>query len=236
MTDDAKPKKARQKTDGAGPFRKPPRGRRFEGAVPVIPEPNEHGEYFIPTLGTVEWVGIDKPLNDRQEAFAQHYAATLNATDAFRKAGYASQHPDSDAYRLKQLPRVRRRINELRSQIHEQVKMEAVEVLARAAMIARSDIRGVIGPNGEIADLRNLDEEVSAAIAGVDVLEEKVDGAVVGYTKKVRLRDPMPALRLLAEHLKLVKNDSEGVNALAGAIADRLKAARERRKQKESAS
>lgn len=45
---------------------------------------------------------------------------------------------------------------------------------------------------------------------------------------KIRRADKMAALTLLAKHFKLVGDEDEGVNKLAGALADRLNAARQR--------
>lgn len=165
---------------------------------------------------------IRQKLNHRHEAYILARVAGKMGAAAAREAGFGARRARQTAYELEQDPAIRARIAELRAEKLRALHMDVDEILARAAMIARSDPRALYDVDGKLRPLSELNDEESAAIAGFDR-----DG-------RPRLRDPMPALRLLAEHKKLVKSPEEGLNALAGAIADRLKAARERRRTQES--
>lgn len=179
-----------------------------------------------------------KSLGQRHEAFLLHYVARPhNAGAAYIAAGFAAGGARQSAHRLLQDPLIKARLKQLIEEKHKALHMDVDEILARTAMLARIDAAALYDEKGNLRPIHELEEQHSVAIAGIEV-QEITQGAgdkakVVGAIKKVRLRDPMPALRLLAEHKKLVKSPDEGLNALASAIADRLKAARERRKSKE---
>lgn len=154
--------------------------------------------------------------------------------EAYNAAGFRGKAKQS-ANHLAHDPLVKARCAELLAEKLKALHMSADETLARLSMIARADPRALFDEHGNLRKVRELDEEEAAAIAGVETIEEftGVGRARVktGDVRKVRLRDPSVALRILAEHHKLVKSPDEGVNALATALAERLKAARERKRK-----
>lgn len=167
-------------------------------------------------------------LSERHELFCLEYVRTQSALKAYGLAGFTGEARQS-AWRLRHDPLIDARIKQLMAEKFARLHMDVDEILARAAMLARSDIRGLIAADGSVVDLSDLDETASYAVAGVEVVEMKgQDGEVTAVTKKVRLRDPLPALRILAEHKKLIGTPADQVNSAIVAIADRLKAARER--------
>jgi phage terminase small subunit len=182
-------------------------------------------------------------LTERHELFCLHYVARpYNAAAAYVAAGFSAGGARQSAHQMLKQPLIKARIKELLDEKYKALHMDVDEILARAALVARAaDVRVLLSEKGGVLtvdDLANLDDVAAAAIASIE-LEETKEGRgakakVVSRVKKVRLRDPMPAIRLLAEHRKLVKSDDAGVNALASALADRLKAAREKRKAKTS--
>lgn len=178
-------------------------------------------------------------MTPRHETYCLCRAAGLSGAESARRAGWSGTRARSRAYELEQMPLIKERIATLVQERFKALHMDVDEVLARVAMIARADARSLYDEQGRLKPMHELTDEEAAAIAGVETVEEfsgvGKSRVKVGDVRKVRLRDPMPALRLLAEHKKLVKAPTEGMDALAGAIADRLKAARER-KRKEAAS
>lgn len=176
-------------------------------------------------------------LNERHEAYCLLRVAGRHQTDSYMEAGFSAKRETArkEASMLERDPLIASRLKALWAEKFRALHMDADEILARTAMIARSDARSLFDEKGNMRPLHELTPEEAAAIAGVETLEEfdgtGKDRVKVGDVRKVRLRDPMPALRLLAEHKKLVKAPEEGLNALAGAIAERLKAARERKRK-----
>lgn len=166
--------------------------------------------------------GTLKKLSPGHVRFILEYVARpQNQTAAYIKAGFSPGGARQSASTLLKDPLVAAEVARLIKEKHKALHMEVDEILARTAMIARSSPLALFDDAGKVRPMSDLDEEAAAAIAGFDA------------NGTPRLRDPMPALRLLAEHKKLVKNDDAGVNALASAIADRLKLARQRHKAKE---
>lgn len=181
-------------------------------------------------------MGPDKPLKKltpMHHRFIAHYVARPhNASAAYIAAGYSPQGARQSAHNLLKDPLIKAEVARLIEEKHKALQMDVDEILGRVAMLARINVAALFDENGKMKPLHELEEHEALAIAGVEV-EEIASGTgkkreVIGSVKKVRLRDPMAALRLLAEHKKLVRNNDEGVNALASAIADRLKAAREK--------
>lgn len=163
-----------------------------------------------------------KKLTEGHRRFILEYVARpQNMGAAYIAAGFSPGGARQSAFRLLRDPLVASEVARLIREKHKALHMEVDEILARAAMLARSSPLALFDENGKPRPMSELTEEEAAVISGFD------------SNGQPRLRDPMPALRLLAEHKKLVKNDDAGVNALASAIADRLKLARERRKAKE---
>ena len=171
--------------------------------------------------------------NPRRELFCLEYLKDKNATQAAIRAGYSAKTAKQSGHQLLTFTDVKARVAELLQEAFKSVQMDAQEVLARMARIARSDLRGAYKPDGTLKLPTEMDDDAAAAIAGIEVAEVKggdKDATVV--VKKVRLRDPMPALRTLAEHHELIKGTGEGVDALAGELAEQLKLARMRRRGK----
>ena len=178
-----------------------------------------------------------KSLSDRHREFALRFIATGKAKDSYIAAGFSPGGAKQSAHQLLNDPLMRVHVAQLREEKFKALHMDVDEILARTAMLARVNVATLYDDKGQLRPVHDLDEEHAVAIAGIEV-QEIIEGAgdsarVIGTIKKVRLRDPLPALRLLAEHKKLVRNTDEGVNALASAIADRLKAKREQRRAKE---
>jgi len=178
-------------------------------------------------------------LNERHEAYCLGRVAGRPMVDAYMDAGFSATRPNArkEASKLEQDPMIAARLKALWAEKFKTLHMNADEVLARVAMLARTSAQNVLDGDGCVPNVAELPLEHAVQLAGLEITEEfgtvNKKRVKVGQKTKVRLRDPAPYLRLLAEHHKLVKAPEEGLNALAGAIADRLKAARER-KRKES--
>lgn len=176
-------------------------------------------------------------LNDRHELFCLTFVAQglTGQAKAYVEAGFSAQGAKQSASTLRRDPLIQARIAELMHERFKQLHMTADEILARAAMIARADMRSLYDDNGNLLSPGELDMEAAAGVASVKVYEEfsgvGKDRVKIGETKEVRLRDPMAAIRLLAEHKKLVKAPETGVNALANALAQRLGAARAQKRK-----
>jgi phage terminase small subunit len=163
------------------------------------------------------------------ETFAVQYATHRSHPHAAHLAGYP---PGIRSETLLRKPEVVQRVQEIWGEAFEAAQMTPKMVMEELRRIAFQDIRPIFDREGNLKPVHLLDDDVAATIASVDVevrWEGKGDDAVPITTKKVRRVDKMAALNILARHFKIVGDDNEGVNALASALAERLKAGRNRR-------
>ena len=96
----------------------------------------------------------------------------------------------------------------------------AQRVMLELARVAFSDIRKIVDPvTGNLVPIQDLETRY----------EKDGESVTRVAVAKVRRYDKTPALAILARHFKIIgDDDASGVNALANALADRLKLARER--------
>jgi phage terminase small subunit len=176
----------------------------------------------MPALRNLKW-----------EEFALAYANDRNASRAALKAGYTPSHAGNAGFRLTKNAEIMARVQEIISERWRAHHMEGDEIIARLSRLARVDVRDVMSDEGALLDPNALTDQGAAAIAGIEVLEQwegkGKNRRKVGQVAKVKLRDPTPALRMLAEMHKLLRQPGEGMDALAGAIADRMQARRTQR-------
>ncbi len=166
--------------------------------------------------------------NPSHEAFAQTYALSGNSRKAAVECGYAAAY----AYSLTSHPDISARVNEIVKQRFAKAGISAERTLIEIARIAFHDPRELFDDEyGTLRKMHELGDDVAAAVSRVEV-EGRSEGhgkdKEVFTVKKIRTHDKMAALSLLARHFKIVGEDSDGVNALANALADRLKTARVR--------
>lgn len=173
--------------------------------------------------------------NPRHEIFAQEYARTKNGQKSALAAGYTANSASSRGSQLLNDSVTKARIDFLVQRAWAAESMSAGEVVARLARLARVDVRDVFDENGQFRAPQTLSDQGAAAVAGVESMEitsgTGENQRTVGVVQKVKLRDPLPALRALAEIGGLIKRGGEGMDALAGAIAERMQGRRQARVQ-----
>lgn len=109
-----------------------------------------------------------KPCSPPQEAFAQHVAGGLTQAEAYRQAYPRAQKwkPEAvhqQASRLASLPHVSARVAELRAAAVERSTLDQARVLSEIAMLAHSDIAGIMHVDGPKAGQVKLPHELDAA-------------------------------------------------------------------------
>lgn len=163
--------------------------------------------------------------NPALETFAQHYATHRSTPLAAAASGLPAHVRPSER------PEVVARVQEIWGLAMATSNITPERVMRELERIAFQDIRPIFDSDGNLKPIHMLDDDTAATIASVDVevkWQGKGDDMVPVTTKKVRRVDKMAALNVLARHFKIVGDDNEGINALASALADRLKSARNR--------
>lgn len=140
----------------------------------------------------------------KQRAFCVAYLANgFNATAAAKEAGYSARTAESQGSRLLRNAKVAAYLASKTKKAFADREITAKRVLDEIAKLAFFDPRRLYNPYGSLLPVHELEPEVAAAIAGVDVRELFADGDRIGELKKVKFADKVKALELLGRYLKL---------------------------------
>lgn len=147
-------------------------------------------------------------LNPKQRLFCEELLcdSEFSIKRAAEKAGY--KNPRADATRLISLPRVQQLISSL---IHNRsAKMEVTRerVLKEIACIAFSNPKRMLDAQGQVLDLKDMPDEVAAAISRFEVtyeVEKDDEGKEVRKFQKIKVWtwDKPEALNQAGKHLNL---------------------------------
>lgn len=148
--------------------------------------------------------------NDRHERFAQEYLKDLNATAAYKRAGYKATGNGAEvsACRLLARPEVAARVAELQAERAERVKVEADDVLRELLIVGLSNVRDyVIDDDGQVdvsADARPGAIRAVQSIKRRRRVESRLGGEEVETVETdIRLWNKNTALQDLGKHLGL---------------------------------
>ncbi|MFZ2406386.1 MAG: terminase small subunit [Methylobacter sp.] len=133
-------------------------------------------------------------MNKKQTVFVKYYLQTWNATQSAIKAGYSKRSAGQVGHRLLKDDEIKA---EIKLQL-EALTMDADEVLARLADIARSDMH----------DVMDVRKDGGAQIDFAKAIRKKKMGMIksISPTKagvRVELHDKVRALELIGKNLNL---------------------------------
>jgi len=147
-------------------------------------------------------------LTDKQQVWLEHYLVCWNATEAARKAGYASPRQSGYSNMTKDYIQ-----NEIKARLSEK-KMSADEALARLSAYAKADLTDFLKVHTH-SGTATLDMN-SAQAAGKLFLIKKYKETRYGH--ELELHDPLRALELVARHHGLFDDDDDGLKLPAKAL------------------
>jgi phage terminase small subunit len=150
----------------------------------------------------------------RRALFVEAYVANGgNATDAAIKAGYSKKTAYSAGGRLLKDVEISAEVEKRRAQSIEKAEkatdLTVENILRELGRIALADPRKLFDEHGAVLPVHEWPDDVAAMVAQVEVYEEKVEGAKVGETQKVKLWDKNSALDKAMKHLGLYERDNE---------------------------
>jgi len=156
----------------------------------------------------------DLHLTPKRRLFADEYLKDLNATAAFRRAGYKAttdKAAAAEASRIKADPAVAAYIAERMQAREDRTEIHQDRVLKELARIAFFDPRKLFDEAGNLLPVGELDEDTAAVLAAIDVTElPSGEDAIQTLTKKLKLVDKKGALELTMRHLGMF-NDKQTV-------------------------
>jgi phage terminase small subunit len=151
-------------------------------------------------------------LTKKQKVFVAEYLKDSNGTRAAIEAGYSTKYAKESAYHLiHKNTLVMEAIQREEESRLKRLGVESAQVLSRMAKIGYVDIRKIYDPEtNTLLPVKDFPDDIVPAIAGIETLEvwegRGEDRHLVGYTKKVRLWNPNPALTNMAKNLGVIGN------------------------------
>lgn len=149
-------------------------------------------------------MGSKRELPPRQKDFISLYLANgFNAKKAAIGAGYSKRTAESQGSRLLKSRRVKAEIAARTKQRLAKREITAERVLDEIAKLAYLDPRRLYNQYGSLIPVHELDEDVAAAVAAVEVREIFEEGEQTGELKKIKFADKGQNLERLGRYLKL---------------------------------
>ena len=158
-------------------------------------------------------------LTAQQETFAVAVAAGASLSDAYREAyprslKWACETVHEAASRMAANYKVNTRIYALRVAAEKLSTLEASRVLDEIAMLAHSDVSGIMHPDGRVKLPHELDAATRAAVASFEI---DAKGTI-----KYRFWDKNSALDKAAKHLGLYEKDNHQKTDTLQSLLDSL--------------
>jgi phage terminase small subunit len=150
-------------------------------------------------------------VNQKHEKFCLEYVKDLNGTAAYKRVYPKAQDNTArdGASKLLAKPDVQRRISELKKGRADRAKLSGDMVIKRLADIAFANIGMVCTWDEEgrltLKDVKDLTEAELSAIDDIQCAPvSDGNGGLLGYKKRVKMKDSLKALELLSRHLGLL--------------------------------
>ena len=180
---------------------------------------------------------MPKLKSPKQEAFAQHYVLTGNASEAYRKAYSTKTKNDATIYqsasKLLRDPKVSPRVKELQQAASERAekkfRVDADWMLSRLKEIDEMDVADIMDDAGNVKPIREWPKVWRTSISALDLHE--IQGAEDALTviRKLKLPDKAKNLEMLGRHVEVqaFKDRTETEVTTSASIEELLRQARE---------
>lgn len=155
----------------------------------------------------------ERKLTPKQERFCEEYIVDLNATQAAIRSGYSKKSARLIGSKNITKVDIQMKIQGLADRRSERTRITADMVLKELARCAFLDPRKLFNEEGDLKRITDLDSDVAAAIAGMDISVVKTQVSdVTTLTSKIRLVDKKGVLELLGKHLALFTDRLESAD------------------------
>jgi phage terminase small subunit len=154
---------------------------------------------------------MPKLKSSKQEAFAQHYVLTGNASEAYRKAYNTRTKNDATIYqsasKLLRDPKVSPRVEELQQAASERAEkkfgVDADWMLRRLKEIDEMDVADIMDDAGNILPVSQWPKVWRTSISALDMHELQGSGDAMTIIRKLKLPDKTKNLEMLGRHVKV---------------------------------
>lgn len=149
-------------------------------------------------------------LTAKQRRFVAEYLKDLNATQAAIRCGYSQKTAMQQGSRLLSIAKIAQAVASGKQQQLAKAELTATRVLEELRRVAFLDPGKFYDPKGRLLPVHELDEEVRACLAGLEVARANLnvtDGKRDDeWLHKIRYYDKLKALEILAKHFALLKD------------------------------
>jgi phage terminase small subunit len=113
---------------------------------------------------------MKRKLTPKQTLFIKEYMIDKNATQAAIRAGYSAKTAEVIGFENLRKPKIKEKIDcELATEA-ERLGITRQRVLDEMARCAFFDVRKLFNADGSLKDITELDSDIAAAIAGVEIV------------------------------------------------------------------
>lgn len=159
----------------------------------------------------------------RRAIFVEAFLANGgNATQAAVQAGYSVRSAGQLGSVLLKDVEIQEAIAKRRAELANRYKLTTDDVLRECARIVYSDPRRLFDARGGLRHVKDLEDEVAATIASIEVSDDLVgkgDDAQMVRTTKVKLWDKNAAIDKAMRYLGLYEKDNEQQSPFAALVA-----------------
>lgn len=165
-------------------------------------------------------------LTDRELRFAEEYLVDCSAKNAVIRAGFKVKCPARMGSEILRIPRVKRKIRELRNEIFQKIGFEVQDALR--LMVERAEVNPATftDPETGMVDVSRMTPQDWAAVKELSIDEVEIparegdEGGPKLIERRVRLKmhDPIPTTLKLGEHLGMFPNKVQVTGAGGGPV------------------
>ena len=142
---------------------------------------------------------------DEAKSVCSKFLKDFNGTQASIRAGYSERSAMQPAYDLLRKPEVAELVEARKAELMEKSQMTLEEWVKLVTALAFYDLRKLLDKFGNPIEIPELDELHAMAVAGYEHVEE-FEGRgearlQTGWTRKVKLLDRTPYVRMLGKYL-----------------------------------
>ncbi len=137
-------------------------------------------------------------LSKKRALFAMEYAVDGNGAAAAVRAGYSERTARQTAYRLLTNVYILQAVEVAFAERMERLQITADDVVRRLIHLGFTDINAFASWSSNRITLKDLDQVPPEKLAALAEVQETTQGL------RIRLRDPLPALALLARHTGVI--------------------------------
>jgi len=146
-------------------------------------------------------------LTIQRQKFCEEYIVDGNGKRSALKAGYSEKTAVQQATTILKQPNVKAYIEQLRLKQQHRTDADADRVVEEMAKMAFSNIKNYYDDKGSLRNLRDLDDDIAAAIHSIKETEFKGKDDTVKVVREFKLYDKLGALRELGQHFDIYNTE-----------------------------